>query len=106
VIAGGAQLYSAATGNYGTPAQVAQVGNIMGGPVTGFGTLMAGGSMASAERNAGYESLWTAGTGAVQAMGEIADQAVAKGLILNTSGGSFTYLGMQPGASGGCGGKH
>ncbi len=36
-LTGAAQLYSAATGNYGTAADVAQIGNILSGPVSGLG---------------------------------------------------------------------
>jgi hypothetical protein len=67
-LAGAAQLYSAFTGNYGAPAQVAQIGNILSGPVSGLGTLLAGGSLATAERNAGYESMFTAGSGLINAL--------------------------------------
>jgi hypothetical protein len=42
-LTGAAQLYSAATGNYGTAAGVAQIGNILSGPVSGLGTLLGGG---------------------------------------------------------------
>ena len=67
-LTGAAQLYSAATGNYGTAAGVAQIGNILSGPVSGLGTLLGGGSLATAERNAGYESAFTAGAGLIDAI--------------------------------------
>ena len=67
-LAGASQLFSAFTGNYGTPAKAAQLGNILSGPVSGLGTLMGGGSFANAERNAGYESMYTAGSGLVNAI--------------------------------------
>ena len=67
-LTGAAQLYSAATGNYGTAGRVAQIGNILSGPVSGLGTLLSGGSLAAAERNAGYESAFTAGAGLIDAI--------------------------------------
>jgi len=91
------KLYSAATGNYGTPAKAAQIGSILPGPMSRLGTLVAGGSLAQAERNAGYESMWTAGTGLVDGLTkESAD------FVTGVADWTFTYLGMQP--SSGCGG--
>jgi hypothetical protein len=96
-----AQLYSAVTGNYGGPVKVAQIGSILSGPVSGLGTLVAGGNLATAERNAGYESMFTAGTGLVDAF-----QKESGAMIANLVDWSFTYRGLQPGASGGCGSGH
>jgi hypothetical protein len=98
---GAAQLYSAFTGNYGTPTKVAQIGTILSGPATGLGTLALGGSLNTAERNASYESMFTAGTGLVDAI-----QKESGSMIGNAIDWSLGYLGMQPGASGGCGGGH
>jgi hypothetical protein len=100
-LTGVAQLYSAATGNYGRPVKVAQIGSILSGPVSGLGTLIAGGGLARAERNANYESMFTAGTGTVD--GFMKESA---GMIASLADWSFTYLGLQPGASGGCGSGH
>ena len=47
---------------------VAQIGNILSGPVSGLGTLLGGGSLATAERNAGYEGAFTAGAGLIDAI--------------------------------------
>ncbi len=100
-ISGVAQLYSAATGNYGAPAQIAQIGNILSGPVSGLGTLLAGGSLAKAETNAGIESSFTAGSGLV-------DGLLAKSLapiIANYLDGMNSMAGLSP-APGGCGAGH
>ncbi len=67
-VAGAAQIYSALTGNYGTDATIAQVGNTIASPVFGLGTLAAGGNMAQAEGRAGYESLATAASGLIGAI--------------------------------------
>jgi RHS repeat-associated protein len=100
-LAGTAQLYSAATGNYGTPAKVAQAGTILSGPVSGLGTLAAGGSAATAERNAGLESMFTAGTGFVSGIQEMGAAQLAQ-----ITDWSIAFLGLAPGASAGCGGGH
>jgi hypothetical protein len=101
-LAGVAQLYSAATGNYGRPVQVAQIGSILSGPVSGLVTLVAGGSLASAEKNANYENLFTAGTGFVDALWKDS----ASSFIANLVDWSNTSVGLLPGASGGCGSAH
>lgn len=101
-LTGVAQFYSAATGNYGGPVQVAQIGSVLSGPVSGLGTLIAGGSLASAEKNANYESLFTAGTGLVDALWKDS----ASSFVANVVDWSNTNLGLLPGASGGCGSAH
>jgi len=101
-LAGMAQLYSAATGNYGRPVQVAQIGSILSGPASGLVTLVAGGSLARAEKNANYESLFTAGTGFVDA----ALKDSASSFIANLVDWSNTNLGLQFGTSSGCGSAH
>ena len=88
-LTGAAQLYSAATGNYGTAASVAQIGNILSGPVSGLGTLLRGGSLAAAERNAGYESAFTAGSGLIDAI-----RAGGAGLPLAMAYHSTAHLSM------------
>ena len=65
-LTGAVQLYSAATGNYGTAAGVAQIGNIrvrwvVSEPCWAVEAL-------SSERNAGYESAFTAGAGLIDAI--------------------------------------
>jgi len=100
-LAGTAQLYSAASGNYGTPTKVAQVGTILSGPVSGLGTLAAGGSLATAEKNAGFESMFTAGTGFVSGI-----QKMGASQIAQMTDWSIAFLGLSPGASAGCGGGH
>jgi RHS repeat-associated protein len=67
-LTGASQLYSAFTGNYGTPARIAQIGNILSGPIFGLGTLMEGGSLETAERNAGLESVYNGGTGLINSL--------------------------------------
>ena len=101
-LAGAAQLYSAATGNYGTAAQVAQIGNILSGPVSGLATLVGGGSLATAERNAGYESAFTAGAGLIDAI-----RAGGAGLALAMADHNTAQMSLF-GAGGGnaCGAGH
>lgn len=101
-LTGAAQLYSAATGNYGTAAQVAQIGNILSGPVSGLGTLLGGGSLAAAETNAGYESAFTAGAGLIDAI-----RAGGAGLPLAMGDHSTAQMSLF-GAGGGntCGAGH
>jgi hypothetical protein len=98
-ISGTAQLYSAFTGNYGTPAKIARVGNILSGPATGLGTLITGGSLATAERNAGYESIYTAGTGLIN--GVVGEKAAE--IMTNYGDAINSWFGLAPGANGGCG---
>ena len=98
-ISGTAQLYSAFTGNYGTPAKIAQVGNILSGPATGLGTLIMGGSLATAERNAGYESIYTAGAGLIN--GVIGEKAAE--IMTNYGDAINSWFGLAPGANRGCG---
>jgi hypothetical protein len=65
-LSGSAQLFGAIRGsNSGTIGQIQQVGNILAGPASGLGTLVAGGSTAAAERNANVESLFNGGVGLV-----------------------------------------
>jgi hypothetical protein len=98
--AGAGQLYSAFTGNYGgTAARVTQYGNILSGPASGLWTLATGGSAASAEQRAGKESVFTAGAGAVNAF--IATNL--GGIIAGASDALNSWVGLMPGASGGCG---
>jgi hypothetical protein len=87
-VAGAAQLYSAFTGNYGTAGRVAQAGNILAGPAMGFGTLIAGGTMQTAERKASYESFATA-------LGSLGDAIRGSGQGLPSAVGdeSASYLG-------------
>lgn len=100
-LTGAAQLYSAATGNYGTAGKVAQIGNILSGPVSGLGTLLGGGSLASAERNAGYESAFTAGAGLIDAIRAggaalplaMADHSTAQMGLFGTGGGNACATG-------------
>lgn len=92
------QLYSAFTGNYGMAAKVTQYGNIMSGPASGFWTLASGGTAASAEQRAGIESIALAGAGAVNAF--IAHNL--GGIISSTSDALNSWVGLMPGASGGC----
>jgi RHS repeat-associated protein len=101
-LTGAAQLYSAATGNYGTAAGVAQIGNILSGPVSGLGTLLGGGSLATAERNAGYESAFTAGAGLIDAI-----RAGGAGLSLAMADHNTAQMSLF-GAGGGnaCGAGH
>lgn len=101
-LTGAAQLYSAATGNYGTAAGVAQIGNILSGPVSGLGTLLGGGSLAAAEGNAGYESAFTAGAGLIDAI-----RAGGAGLALAMADHNTAQMSLF-GAGGGnaCGAGH
>ncbi len=99
-LTGAAQLYSAFTGNYGTPGRVAQVGNILSGPVSGLGTLVAGGSMAAAERNAGYESLFTAGSGFIDSIRS------AGNIPLAAADHSAAYFGAFANVGNACGAGH
>ncbi|MEO6910036.1 MAG: RHS repeat-associated core domain-containing protein [Edaphobacter sp.] len=65
-LSGSAQLIGAIRGsNSGAVGQAQQVGNILAGPASGFGTIIAGGSTAAAERNANIESLYFGGVGLV-----------------------------------------
>ncbi len=65
-ISGGAQLLGAIAGsNGGTLGEIHQTGDILGGPVAGLGTLMLGGSMETAQRNATIEGVWNGGVGLV-----------------------------------------
>ena len=100
-LAGAAQLYSAFTGNYGTPGKVAQVGNILSGPVSGLGTLLAGGSPAQAETNAGYESAYTAGAGLIDAI-----NAGGKGMVTAMSDYNTAALGTLTPSGNACGAGH
>jgi RHS repeat-associated protein len=90
VVTGAAQVYSAATGNYGvTATQAEQFGTIIGGPLAGIGTLLTGGSTANAARNAGIESSILAGSAAVSALAQEA---------LGTSANlADAWLGVFPG---------
>ena len=87
-VAGAAQLYSAFTGNYGTAGKVAQAGNILAGPAMGFGTLIAAGTVQTAERRASYESFATA-------LGGLGDAIRGSGQGLPSAVGdeSTSYLG-------------
>ena len=98
-VAGVGQLYSAFTGNYGMAAKVTQYGNIMSGPASGFWTLASGGTAASAEQRAGIESIALAGAGAVNSF--LAQNL--GGIIATTSDALNSWVGLTPGASGGCG---
>jgi hypothetical protein len=60
-VSGFGQLYSAFTGNGEAGEAVGQAGDILGGPLFGIGTLVAGGSAATAQKNAQLEGLATAG---------------------------------------------
>ena len=55
--------------------------------------------MAQAEKNANYESMFTAGTGIVDGL-----MKESLGFVTSLADWSFTYLGMQP--SSGCGSGH
>jgi RHS repeat-associated protein len=99
-LTGAAQLYSAVTGNYGTPGRVAQIGNILSGPVSGLGTLVQGGSLAAAEQNAGYESLFTAGSGLIDAI------RTAGNIPLAAADHSAAYFGAFANGGNACGAGH
>ena len=100
-LAGATQLYSAFTGNYGTAGKVAQVGNILAGPAMGFGTLIAGGTMQTAERQASYESFATA-------LGSLVDaiRGSAQGLPSAVGDESTSYFGAFATGDNPCGSGH
>jgi len=92
--------HPAFTGNYGgSAARVTQYGNILSGPASGLWTLATGGSAASAEQRAAKESIALAGAGAVNAF--IAQNL--GGIIAGASDALNSWVGLMPGASGGCG---
>jgi hypothetical protein len=59
------QLYTAFSGDLSAGKGMSQVGDIMSGPLTGFPTLMFTGNIAKAQTVANVESVFTAGTGAI-----------------------------------------
>jgi RHS repeat-associated protein len=97
-LAGTAQLYSAFTGQYGTSARAEQVGNILSGPATGLGTLIMGGNMESAEKNAAVESMFTGGTAFVDGMAK-----EGASWVIGLADWSFGYLGTQDSGPNQCG---
>jgi len=65
-LAGAGQLYSALTGD-AAGEDLSQAGDILGGPVSGLGTLVVAGNASLAQRNANIESTFTAGAGLLRA---------------------------------------
>jgi RHS repeat-associated protein len=100
-LAGATQLYSAFTGNYGTAGKVAQAANILAGPAMGFGTLIAGGTMQTAERQASYESFATA-------LGSLVDAIKGSAQALPSAVGdeSTSYFGAFATGDNPCGSGH
>jgi hypothetical protein len=61
VLSGGAQLYSAISGNFQTGEQIQRVGDIMSGPVSGITTLVVTNNLEAAALAANAESAITLG---------------------------------------------
>ena len=67
-------------------------------PRVGLGTLLAGGSLASAQRNAGYESAFTAGSGLIDAL--VGEESA---LPLAMSDHLTARVGLWPAGANACG---